>query len=88
MLAVPISTGSSGMASTCPNPQQFLILMLHARPRVWQGRTPKPPLPWSRRKGNLGSRADLLLTGVQVLLLAEKGKTQWFGPGFTVPHLW
>lgn len=36
--------------------------------------TPKPPLPGSRRKGNLGSRADLLLTRMQVLLGAEKGK--------------
>lgn len=36
--------------------------------------TSKPPLPGSRRKGNLGSRADLLLTRVQVLLLAEKGE--------------
>lgn len=45
----------------------------HSSQGVARG-TPKPPLPWSKRKGNLESRADLLLTGVQVLLLAEKGE--------------
>lgn len=70
----PIPTGSSGMASTYPNPQQFLILMLHAHPRMWQGGSQSPLCLGGGERGLWGSGSGLLLTRVQVLLLTEVGE--------------
>lgn len=45
---------SSGVASACPNPLQFLILMLHAHPRVRQGGPQRPLCLGAGEKGIWG----------------------------------
>lgn len=76
------------MASTCPKPQQFVILMLHAHPRVWQGGSQSPLCLGAGEKGIWGLGLISCSRGCRSCLGLGRGKMQQFGSGFTVPHFW